>query len=28
VLERRCGLNAAAVFPGLPTSRLGLARQR
>lgn len=28
VLERRCGLNAGPVFPGLPATRLGLARPR
>lgn len=28
VLERRCGLNARAVFPGVGNTRLGLTRQR
>lgn len=28
ILERRCGLSAGAVFPGLPGSRLGALKQR
>jgi uncharacterized protein (DUF1501 family) len=28
LLETRCGVSAASVFPGLSTARLGLARPR
>ena len=28
ILERRCGLSASTVLPGLPTQRLGLVRAR